>query len=64
MINKKILFLGYKTNQTKIIKFLKSQKINVKCLGQKKLSEKDFNKNIILIISFGYKHISFDNELK
>lgn len=57
MINGKIIFLGYKNNQTKIVKFIRSQKINVKCLGQKELTEKDFDKNIILIISFGYKSI-------
>ena len=36
-MKKKILFLGYNTRQTKLIKFLKSKKIIVKSLGQKKL---------------------------
>ena len=63
-MKKKILFLGYNTRQTKLIKFLKSKKIIVKSLGQKKLFKKDITKNIVLVVSFGYKHIIKKDILK
>ena len=63
-MKKTILFLGYNKKQTKLIRFLRSKKIIVKTLGQKKLSKKDITKNIILIVSFGYKHIIKKDILK
>ena len=63
-MKKTILFLGYNKKQTKLIRFLRSKKIIVKTLGQKKLSKKDVTKNVILIVSFGYKHIIKKNILK
>ena len=63
-MKKKIIFLGYNTRQTKLIKFLKSKKIIVKSLGQKKLFKKDITKNIVLVVSFGYKHIIKKDILK
>ena len=63
-MKKTILFLGYNKKQTKLIRFLRSKKIIVKTLGQKKLSKKDVTKNIILIVSFGYKHIIKKDILK
>lgn len=63
-MKKTILFLGYNKKQTKLIRFLRSKKIIVKALGQKKLSKKDVTKNIILIVSFGYKHIIKKDILK
>ena len=63
-MKKTILFLGYNKKQTKLIRFLRSKKIIVKTLGQKKLSKKDVTKNVILIVSFGYKHIIKKDILK
>ena len=63
-MKKTILFLGYNKKQTKLIRFLRSKKIIVKALGQKKLSKKDVTKNIILIVSFGYKHIIKKDNLR
>ena len=48
------LFLGYNSNQTKLINFLKKKKISV--TNKKKLLPKRIEK-FDLIISFGYKKI-------
>ena len=48
------LFLGYDSNQTKLINFLKKKKISVTC--RKKVEEKGIEK-FDLIISFGFKKI-------
>ena len=48
------LFLGYSSNQTKLINFLKKKKISVIC---KKILEKKGIEKFDLIISFGFKKI-------
>ena len=57
MVKKEIIFLGYNSKQTKLIKFLKTKKITVKSLGQKQISKNNLNKNTILVISFGYRNL-------
>ena len=59
---KKILFLGYNSKETKLVKFLKKTN-QVFEFGQKKL-DKRFIKNFDLLISFGYKHIIKEKILK
>ena len=59
-----ILFLGYKKNQTKLIKFLKKKKFNVIEFGNKTLSKSILNRDYELIISFGYKKIIKKSILK
>ncbi len=55
---KKILFLGYDSSQTVLIKFLRSKGYNVNLNRQKKLFiNSALRKNYHLIISFGYKNI-------
>jgi folate-dependent phosphoribosylglycinamide formyltransferase PurN len=57
-IKKKILFLGYDSSQTVLIKFLRSKGYNVNLNRQKQLYiNSTLNKNYYLIISFGYKKI-------
>ena len=56
-MKKEIIFLGYNSKQTKLIKFLKTKKITVKSLGQKQISKNNLNKNTILVISFGYRNL-------
>ena len=51
----KILFLGYSSEQTGLIDFLKSQKCRVTHASDK--ITPDFASEFDLIISFGYKHI-------
>ena len=63
MKKKKILFLGYKKKDTKLISFLRRKKILVIENGQKTLSSKKL-KSFDLIISFGYKKIIKKNILK
>jgi methionyl-tRNA formyltransferase len=55
-MKKKIIFLGYRSNKTKLIKFLRSKKNIVKVFGNKDLKKNDI-KNVDLIISFGYRKI-------
>ena len=59
---KKILFLGYTSEQTKLIKFLKKKKYNVVEHEQKKL-KLGYVENFDLILSFGYKKIIKKNIL-
>jgi len=62
-MKKKIIFLGYRSQKTKLIKFLRKKKNIVKVFGNKNI-----NKKIILesdlIISFGYKRIIKSRFLK
>tara|TARA_B100000989_G_scaffold21727_1_gene14241 strand:+ start:8103 stop:8669 length:567 start_codon:yes stop_codon:yes gene_type:complete len=59
---KKILFLGYNSKKTRLIKYLKkNHKVTV--YGQKEIT-KEFVKNYDLLISFGYKKIIRENVLK
>ena len=60
---KKILFLGYNSNQTKIIDKLKNLKKLTVYNTKKKIKYSEI-KNIDLIISFGYKHIISNEILK
>ena len=63
MKKKKILFLGYKKKDTKLISYLRRKKILVIENGQKTLSSKKL-KSFDLIISFGYKKIIKKDILK
>jgi methionyl-tRNA formyltransferase len=63
-VGKKILFLGYDSSQTVLIKFLRSKGYNVKLNHQKKLFINSIiDKNYHIIISFGYKRIIKKNFL-
>ena len=56
MKKKKIFFLGYDQNKTKIIKFLKYKNLSVTQLRQKRIEKINISPND-LIISFGYRRI-------
>ena len=55
-MKKKIIFLGYSSKKTILIKFLRSKKNIVKVYGNTLISKKDIV-NADLIISFGYRKI-------
>ena len=63
MKKKRILFLGYKKINTKLISYLRRKKILVIENGQKTLNSKKLE-SYDLIISFGYKKIIKKNILK
>jgi len=54
---KKILFLGYNSNQTKIIEKIKYFKKNITVKQSSKKVSYNVVKNFDLVISFGYRHI-------
>ena len=56
MKKNRILFLGYKKNQTQLIKFLKKD-FHVHEYGNKLLTKSILNYDYKLIISFGYNKI-------
>ena len=62
-MKKKIYFLGYTDNQTKLIKFLKKNKNFSIIEYRNKLLTKKAAKEAYLIISFGYKKIIKNNIL-
>ena len=62
-MKKKILFLGYRKNKTKIISFLRKKNFIVIEHGQKNLFIRDTN-GIEHIVSFGYRKIIKKNVLK
>ena len=55
-MKKKIIFLGYSSNKTNLIKFLRNKKNIVKVFGNKKIDKKTIEESD-LIISFGYRRI-------
>ena len=63
MKKNRILFLGYKKNQTKIIKFLKKN-FYVHELGNKILTKKILKNNYSMIVSFGYNKLIKKSILK
>ena len=63
MKKKRIIFLGYKKKDTKLISYLRRNKILVIENGQKTLNSKKLD-SFDLIISFGYKKIIKRNILK
>ena len=60
---KKIIFLGYSSKKTKLIKFLRHKKNIVKVFGNKLINKKSIE-NADLIIAFGYRKIIKNNLLK
>jgi len=62
-MKKKIIFLGYRSNKTNLIKFLRNKKNIVKELGNKIINKKDI-KDADIIISFGYRKIIKEKILK
>ena len=62
-LKKKIIFLGYRSNKTNLIKFLRSKKNTVIEFGNKRINKKDII-SCDLVISFGYRRIIEDKFLK
>ena len=62
-MKKKIIFLGYRSNKTNLIKFLRNKKNIVREFGNKNINKKNI-KDSDLIISFGYRKIIKDKILK
>ena len=60
-MKKRIIFLGYRSKKTNLIKFLRSKKNIVSEFGNNRINKKDITSSD-LIISFGYKRI-IENEL-
>ena len=52
-MKKKIIFLGYRSNKTNLIKSLRNKKNTVSEFGNKYINKKNI-KDAELIISFGY----------
>ncbi len=62
-MKKKIIFLGYSSKKTKLIKFLRDKKNTVKVIGNKKIDKLTIE-NADLIVSFGYRRIIKSNQIK
>ena len=62
-MKKKIIFLGYSSKKTKLIKFLRDKKNIVKVIGNSELDKLTIE-NADLIISFGYRRIIKSNQIK
>ena len=62
-MKKKIIFLGYRSNKTNLIKFLRNKKNIVREFGNKNIYKKNI-KDSDLIISFGYRKIIKEKILK
>ena len=62
-MKKKIIFFGYSSKKTNLIKFLRNKKNIVKVLGNIDINRKTIE-NADLIISFGYRRIIKSNLLK
>ena len=62
-MKKKIIFLGYSSKKTKLIKFLRDKKNIVKAIGNSELDKLTIE-NADLIISFGYRRIIKSKQIK
>ncbi|MDA9562461.1 peptidoglycan DD-metalloendopeptidase family protein [Candidatus Pelagibacter bacterium] len=62
-MKKKVIFLGYRSNKTNLIKFLRNKKNIVREFGNKNINKKNI-KDSDLIISFGYRKIIKEKILK
>ncbi len=62
-MKKKVIFLGYRSNKTNLIKFLRNKNNIVREFGNKNINKKNI-KNSDLIISFGYRKIIKEKILK
>ena len=62
-MKKKIIFLGYSSKKTKLIKFLRDKKNIVKVIGNSELDKLTIE-NADLIISFGYRRIIKSKQIK
>ena len=62
-MKKKIIFLGYSSKKTNLIKFLRDKKNIVKVIGNREINKQTIEK-ADLIISFGYRRIIKKNQIK
>ena len=62
-MKKKIIFLGYNSQKTNLIKFLRDKKNVVRVIGNREI-DKQAIKKADLIISFGYRRIIKSNQIK
>jgi len=62
-MKKKIIFLGYSSKRTKLIKFLRDKKNIVKAIGNREINKHTIE-NADLIVSFGYRKIIKSNQIK